>query len=153
MSRNLIYAIVAVAVLLIGYFMFFAGGAEDVVESAGDAADAVTGAASDAASTAAETASDAVSAASGAAASVTEMLSGAGLGDLSQSLSGLNLEGFDASLLDPANFNLDGLMTALGSAGLSGEAATGLQNVLTQVAVTPDMLAEVLNQIKSALGL
>jgi hypothetical protein len=40
MSRNLIYAIVALAVLLIGYFMFFAGGAEDVVESAGDAADA-----------------------------------------------------------------------------------------------------------------
>jgi hypothetical protein len=149
MSRNLIYVIVAVAVIAIGYFAFFAGGAQDVVETAGDAVDAVTDAASDAANTV----GDAADAASGAAASITEMLSGAGLGDLSQSLSGLNLDGFDASLLDPANFNFDSLMTALGSAGLSGESATGLKDVLTQVAETPDMLAEILNQIRTALGL
>ncbi len=134
MSR-LIISIVAVIILLIGYFAFFGGGTQDVVETAEEAA-----------STAADAASD-------AAASVTDMLSGAGLGDMSEALGGLNLDGFDTSLLDPANFNLDGLMGALSSAGLSEETASGLQEVLTQVIENPDMLSELLNQIKTALGL
>lgn len=178
MSRNLIYAIVALAVLLIGYFLFFAGGAQDVAETAGQAAETAAGAATDAANATANAASEAVSAATDAAtdaanataeaatdvanaatdaatdagASVTNLLSGAGL-DLSQTLSGLNLEGFDAALLDPATYNLDNLMNALGTAGLSAEAATGLRSVLTQASETPALLAEVLNQIKTALGL
>ena len=141
MSR-LIISIVAIIVLLIGYFAFFAGGTQDVVETAEDAA-----------STAADAASDAVASATDAATSVTDILSGAGLGDMSEALSGLNLDGFDTSLLDPASFNLDGLMGALSSAGLSDETATGLQEVLTQVIENPDMLSELLNQIKTALGL
>lgn len=174
MSRNLIFAIVALAVLLIGYFLFFAGGAQDVAETAGQAVETAAGAATDAANATANAASEAVSAATDAAsatadaatdvanaatdaatdavASVTNLLSGAGL-DLSQTLSGLNLEGFDAALLDPATYNLDNLMNALGTAGLSAEAATGLRNVLTQASETPALLAEVLNQIKTALGL
>jgi hypothetical protein len=145
--------VVAVVVIFFGYFAFFAGGGEEAVQATGDAADAVADAASDAASAAADAASDAASAAAGAASSVTDMLKEAGLGDLSQSLSGLNLEGFDASLLDPTGFNLDGLMAALGSAGLSEEASTGLSDVLSKVAESPDVLAEVLKQIKVALGL
>jgi hypothetical protein len=176
--RNLIYAIVALAILLIGYFLFFAGGTQDVAETAGEAADAVAGAATEAAGATADAAGEAVSAATEAASdaasatadaatdvataatdaatdvasSVTNLLSGAGL-DLSQALSGLNLEGFDATLLDPATYNLDNLMNSLGTAGLSQEAATGLRNVLTTASETPALLAEVLNQIKTALGL
>jgi hypothetical protein len=178
LSRNLIYAIVALAILLIGYFLFFAGGAQDVAETAGEAAETAAGAATDAASATADAASEAVSAATDAAtdaasatadaatdvanaatdavtdaaASVTGLLSGAGL-DLSQAFNGLNLQGFDATLLDPATYNLDNLMTALGTAGLSAEAATGLRDVLTKASETPAVLAEVLNQIKTALGL
>jgi cytoskeletal protein RodZ len=188
-SRNLLYVIVALAVLLLGYFLFFAGGAQDVAETAGEAAQtaadaateaagAATEAATDAANATANAASEAVSAATDAAtdaanataeaatdvanaatdaatdaaASVTSLLSGAGL-DLSQAFNGLNLQGFDAALLDPATYNLDNLMNALGTAGLSAEAATGLRDVLTKASETPALLAEVLNQIKTALGL
>jgi len=36
---------------------------------------------------------------------VGDLLDGAGLGDLSEVFGGLSLDGFDASLLAPSNFN------------------------------------------------
>jgi hypothetical protein len=158
MSRSVLIALAVLVIAVIGFFVFRGGGVDpgealsdmgDAVESVAEgAADAVSGAAD----TASETAEGAADAVSGAMDSVGGVLEGAGIGDLSETLSGLDLEGFDTSLLDPASFDLDGLMQQLESAGLGGEAVANLRSALDTAAESPDMLADLLDRIRTALG-
>lgn len=161
MGRGLIVALAVVAVAAIAFF-FFRGAPEDGadavtgsgVENAADAASGVAEQAADAATSAADAAAGAAeSVADGAASAVGDLLDGAGLGDLSEAFAGLDLAGFDASLLDPSNFDPEALMSALGTAGLGEETATSLQNALTTALDNPDLLSDLLGRIREALGL
>jgi len=161
MGRGLIIALAVVAVAAIA-FLFFRGSPEggldtvsgSAVENAADAASDVAEQATDAATSAADAVAGAAeNVADGAASAVGDLLDGAGLGDLSEAFAGLNLDGFDASLLDTSNFDPEALMGAFSTAGLGEETATGLQNALTTALDNPDLLSDLLGRIREALGL
>ena len=149
--------VIAALVILAGIIWFTGRSPEEAVQTATDAANTATEAAGDAAEAAGDAAgaaADAVNSAAGAlSAELSGLLDGAGLSSLQDTLSGLNLDGFDASLLDPANFDLNSLMESLGAAGLAQDASASLQGVIEQASASPDLLSELLAQIKALLGL
>ena len=149
MNKFLIIA-VAIVVAIAGFFWLGGRSAEDVEQVASDAATTAVDAASDAA----DAAGDAVSAAAGSVSEeLSGLLEGADLSALGDTLKGLKLDGFDVSTLDPSNFDLTKLMEGLGAAGLSQEAMGSLNGVFEKVKDSPELLAELLTQIKSLLGL